>query len=98
MVAYYSVFKPWFYKRIYATVRNAFADNLKIFLFDNNYLFNACIMAGKSVEGFVAEPSAEAKLEAASLQRMTGRIFIWSGRPSPHFTSRCLAWWPSACS
>ena len=62
MVAYYSVFKPWFYKRIYATVRNAFADNLKIFLFDNNYLFNACIMAGKSVEGFVAEPSAEAKL------------------------------------
>jgi SAM-dependent methyltransferase len=62
MAAYYSVFKKWFYKRIYATVRNAFGDNLKIFLFDNNYLFNACIMASKGVEGFAAEPAAEAKL------------------------------------
>ena len=69
MVAYCSVFKPWFYKRIYATVRNAFADNLKIFLFDNNYLFNACIMAGKSVEGFIAR----------RLRNKTGRRHPFNG-------------------
>ncbi len=59
VAAYYSVFKPWFFGRIYATVREAFPGELRMVGFQNNYLFNTLVMAGRGVSGFASDPKTE---------------------------------------
>jgi hypothetical protein len=63
LATYYSVFKPWFYARIYNTVSEAFPGNTRIFNYDvakaipssafnisilrDNFLFNTIVLASK---------------------------------------------------
>ena len=60
VAAYYSVFRPWFYWRIYATVRGAFPGEMQMVRFDDNYLFNTVIMGGKGVANWASEPTVDA--------------------------------------
>lgn len=62
LATYYSVFKPWFFKRIYSTVATAFPGHLQIFVTQDNYLFNTVIIGGKDLPGFVANPTHDAQL------------------------------------
>lgn len=61
VAANYSVFKPWFYQRIYATMAAAFPGSLQIYQFSNNYLFNTVVIGAKNVAGFTSDPQTEAQ-------------------------------------
>jgi SAM-dependent methyltransferase len=65
LATYYSVFKSWFFRRIYSTVASAFPGSLRIFLFQGNYLFNTIIMAGKELPDFVSDPVMDRQLNTA---------------------------------
>ncbi len=52
---YYSVFKPWLYKRLYSTVREAFGDSTRIKTLDNGFLFNTIIVGAKGAPEFKDE-------------------------------------------
>lgn len=65
LATYYSVFKEWFYQRIYSTVASAFPDALQVYVLQDGYLFNAIIIAGKGLPGFVAHPEADRQLNTA---------------------------------
>ncbi len=57
MVAvYYSVLKPWLYHRIYATVREAFGDQSRIFLERDQTLFNTVVAGVRDREEFHDRP------------------------------------------
>ncbi|HOX37540.1 MAG TPA: hypothetical protein PL033_06090 [Candidatus Brocadiia bacterium] len=54
---YYSVFKPWLYKRIYATLSAAFGDSVQPFLkHEKKNLFNFLMVGAKGIEGFRDTP------------------------------------------
>jgi hypothetical protein len=65
LATYYSVFKPWFYERIYSTVAAAFPGALRLMVMHDGYLFNAIILAGKELPGFGAIPAADRQLNTA---------------------------------
>jgi hypothetical protein len=50
MAAYYSVFKPWLYGRIYSTVRAAFGDRSQMLPMRSTFLFNTVVVAGPGIE------------------------------------------------
>ncbi|MFC1532496.1 spermidine synthase [Thermodesulfobacteriota bacterium] len=53
MVAvYYSVFKPWLWKRLYATVSAAFGEHTKLYHEKNQFLFNTLIVGTKEIREF----------------------------------------------
>ncbi len=61
MVAvYYSVLKPWLYKRIYTTVREAFGDQSRIFLERDQRLFNTVVAGVRDREDFHDRPETVA--------------------------------------
>jgi len=52
LVIYYSVFKPWLWNRLYTTVRTAFGENTRLYLSDNQFLFNTIIIGTKGISDF----------------------------------------------
>jgi SAM-dependent methyltransferase len=80
VAAYYSVFKPWFFGRISATMEAAFPGSLQIYQFRENYLFNAVVMGGKDVPGFISETPAGPPA-ASSLPSTDDWPFIYIERP-----------------
>jgi hypothetical protein len=63
VASYYSVYKDWFYQRIYATMASAFPGSLRLFRFQDNYLFNAVIVAAREgVPGFFSAPAVDRQL------------------------------------
>jgi predicted membrane-bound spermidine synthase len=65
LAAYYSVFKPWFLGRIYATVASAFPGALQMHRLQDNYLFNTTIIAAKDVPAFASDPETDRQFKAA---------------------------------
>lgn len=66
LAAYYSVFEdrsPWLFGRLYATVRAAFGDQVRIQILDSGFLFNTIVMAAKGIPRFgdVADDSGRAE-------------------------------------
>jgi len=49
---YYSVFQPWLYERIFATVRQAFGDQSMLIFDRESFLFNTVIVATKGENTF----------------------------------------------
>jgi len=49
---YYSVYKPWLYKRLYATVRATYGEHTRIEIFKDNFLFNTVIVGAKGAPEF----------------------------------------------
>lgn len=62
IATYYSVFKSWFFSRIYSTIRVAFPDALQIMRFTDNYLFNTIIIAAKDLPEFKSDPQVDQDL------------------------------------
>ncbi len=54
--AYYSLFRPWLYSRIYATVAAAFDGRVVLHQFENRFLFNTLLLAAPGIEEFQADP------------------------------------------
>jgi len=52
LVIYYSVFKPWLWNRLYATVRTVFGENTRLYLLNNQFLFNTIIIGTKGISDF----------------------------------------------
>jgi hypothetical protein len=65
LAAYYSVFKPWFLGRIYATVASAFPGALQMHRMQDNYLFNTTIIAAKENPAFASDPDADRQFASA---------------------------------
>jgi hypothetical protein len=80
LAVYYSVFKPWLYKRIYSTVHAAFGYQSKIFFEDSQFLFNTVILAVKGVDSFRAD-FATVKQFGNSLPSTDDWPFIYLERP-----------------
>jgi SAM-dependent methyltransferase len=76
VAAYYSVFKPWFFGRISATMAAAFPGSLRVYEFRDNYLFNAVVMGGKDLPGFTSDPPP-----ASDLPSTDDWPFIYMERP-----------------
>jgi hypothetical protein len=64
IATYYSVFKNWFFSRIYSTIRHVFPGTLKIHRFEDDYLFNTLIVAAKDLPSFSSDPSADQALSS----------------------------------
>ena len=64
MATYYSVFKPWFYGRIYATINKVFPDSIRLISFQENALFNTIIMGANGLAGFRSDPSISDKFSS----------------------------------
>jgi hypothetical protein len=65
LAAYYSVFKPWFLGRIYATVASAFPGALQMHRMEDNYLFNTTILAVKDDPAFSSDPETDRQFSTA---------------------------------
>jgi Spermine/spermidine synthase domain len=65
LAVYYSVFKPWLFGRLYATVREAFGDQATILADPDHFLFNATVLGVKGVDSFHAGPDLPADFESA---------------------------------
>ena len=65
LAAYYSVFKPWFLGRIYATVASAFPGALQMHRMQDNYLFNTTIIAAKDNPAFASDPEIDRQFATA---------------------------------
>jgi predicted membrane-bound spermidine synthase len=65
LAAYYSVFKPWFLGRIYATVASAFPGALQMHRMQDNYLFNTTIIAAKENPAFASDPDVDRQFASA---------------------------------
>jgi hypothetical protein len=63
LATYYSVPKPWFFKRIYSTVASAFPHALRIYTMEDHYLFNTIIMAAKDDPSFVSVPEMDSEIK-----------------------------------
>jgi hypothetical protein len=63
LATYYSVPKPWFFKRIYSTVASAFPNALQIYMTEDHYLFNTIIMAAKDDPSFVSAPEMDSEVK-----------------------------------
>lgn len=61
VVVYYSVLRPWLWGRIYATVREAFGDRMRMFFSDSQFLFNTMIVGSKGSAGPRAPPEQVAE-------------------------------------
>jgi SAM-dependent methyltransferase len=80
VAAYYSVFKPWFFGRISATMEAAFPGSLRVYKFNDNYLFNAVVMGGKDVPGFTSDTPAGPS-SASGIPSTDDWPFIYMERP-----------------
>jgi hypothetical protein len=66
VATYYSVFKPWFLGRIYATLREAFPGEVEVVRFQDNYLFNTILIAGKGVPTLKSSAENERAVEGVA--------------------------------
>ncbi|MEO6597844.1 MAG: methyltransferase domain-containing protein, partial [Planctomycetota bacterium] len=65
VAAYYSVFKPWLFGRIYATVARAFDGQLRLLSSENAFLFNSLVLAAVDLPGFAPDPAQQREYAAA---------------------------------
>ena len=63
--AYYSVFKEWFFQRIYSTVAAAFPGKVRLYGAGDNYLFNTVLVAAPNIAGFNSDAEQERRLNNA---------------------------------
>lgn len=81
VAAYYSVFKPWLFGRIYSTVAGAFDGQLRLMASSNTFLFNSLVLAAVGLPGFEPD-SAQQRDYATALPATDDWPFSYLEKPT----------------